>query len=375
MRFIKRNTLYNLCLLSASIIFTLAMLELFLRFFSPPCVFSSMLPLRPHNRMEIHISAKGLAPVAMNTTNKWGLRGAEPPADWDRHYTIVTVGGSTTQCFYLDDSKTWPALLEAKLRAKDPNVWVGNGGIDGHTTRGHILFMKEVIAKIKPKAVILLVGVNDLGLSLSEEKRVNGSQADTNKPSWAVRYFGWSRLFQILYTWKQVLFDKATMVNRVSASDFALKPLMEQLPPLPADLSAMLPQLEEYRSNIKEIIRLGRESNVRLIFMTQPLVADDTEHWQGVEGAFYWVKRTNFKLSAASYWRLLDVYNQTLKEVCTEEQVECFDLASAVPHSEDYFYDIGHFNERGAELVADKVAGFLGDLPSGSDHMKSEKGK
>ena len=39
--------------------------------------------------------------------------------------------------------------------------------------------------------------------------------------------------------------------------------------------------------------------------------------------------------------------------------VECFDLASSILHSDLYFYDPVHFTEKGAELTAKRVAEYL----------------
>lgn len=117
-------------------------LEVVLRIVSPPSPFSPLVALRPENRMELHVNLRGVSPVAFHSTNSWGMRGPEPPRDWDARHTIITVGGSTTQCFYLDDHKTWPCLLGEKLHDPYPDVWVGNGGLDGHTTRAHIIFMQ-----------------------------------------------------------------------------------------------------------------------------------------------------------------------------------------------------------------------------------------
>src|SRR6185369_11074013 len=104
-------------LLLASTVFSLGLLELALRIVSPPSLFSPLVPLRPRNRLEIHTAGlKGVSPTGLNTTNRWGLRGDEPPADWQNHYTIITIGGSTTQCFFLDDHRTWPYLLQTRLR-------------------------------------------------------------------------------------------------------------------------------------------------------------------------------------------------------------------------------------------------------------------
>jgi hypothetical protein len=55
-------------------------------------------------------------------------------------------------------------------------------------------------------------------------------------------------------------------------------------------------------------------------------------------------------------------------EVCGEEGVLCFDLASAIGHDPGYFYDMMHFTEAGAAAAGDTLAGFLlgaGILPDG----------
>jgi lysophospholipase L1-like esterase len=352
--FFKRIALF---LISLSL--CLVALEIFLRVVSPPSPWSPRLPLQPKNRIELHVNLKGVTPVAIHSTNSLGLRGDEPPANWNQSYTIVTIGGSTTQCFFLDDHKTWPYLLGQNLRDRYENVWVGNGGLDGQTTRAHIIFMEEVISRLRPKAVVLLVGANDLGLSLREDRRLRGNGFDAGRPIWYIRLFGRSRLFQILFLWKQALVDDVKVVNKSGDGDQTFKPLPQGTEQLPADLGTLLPTLNEYRQNIERIIQLGRSDNVRVVFLTQPLLYEDTEYWKGIEGNFYWINQTKGRLSAATYWKLLDIYNKTLLETCAKEKVECFDLASAIPHDGNYFYDNGHFNERGATLVAEQVAGFL----------------
>ena len=71
------------------------------------------------------------------------------------------------------------------------------------------------------------------------------------------------------------------------------------------------------------------------------------------------IKKMRGKMSAATIWNFLNIYNKELMKTCGIENVECFDLASAIPHNDLYFYDTAHFTERGAELVAEKVAEFL----------------
>jgi lysophospholipase L1-like esterase len=64
---------------------------------------------------------------------------------------VVFVGDSITQ--------GWGSL------ARDfPNLKVANRGISGDTTRGVLYRLKEDVLDLKPAAVVLLIGTNDIGL-------------------------------------------------------------------------------------------------------------------------------------------------------------------------------------------------------------------
>lgn len=49
-------------------------------------------------------------------------------------------------------------------------------------------------------------------------------------------------------------------------------------------------------------------------------------------------------------------YNETLSKVCRAQHVECIDLASLLPKDTSVFYDDIHFNEEGADKVAEILA-------------------
>lgn len=339
----------------------LLVLEGALRLIAPPSVFSPLIPLRPHQRFTLETAGmRGVAPEGTCSTNKWGLRGDEPPAAWHDYDTILTIGGSTTHCFYLDDHKTWPYLLQGILRTRNPRTWVGNGGLDGHSTRGHILFMREVVPRVKPNAVILLIGVNDLGYSLDPGRREQGNPFES--VSLAYTMFTSSRLLQVLYNTKQVVWNHAPIVHsnhaRAAASDTHYQALSGP-EVLPSDLKEMLPALDEYRSNIRTILSEGKRLGVRVVFLTQPIMVDDAERWRHVSIAPWWGGTWPREISAATLFRLLEIYNATLLQTCAAEKAECFDLASAIPHREEYFYDTVHFTEAGAKLVAEQVGGYM----------------
>lgn len=347
----------RVALVLGSLALSLVAVEAGLRVASPLDPFGSRLALRPRLDMRLHVDLRGVSRTSRHSTNAWGFRGDEPPPPDAGAYRIIAIGGSTTQCFYLDDHKTWPFLLQSKLKASGWSVWIGNGGLDGHSTRGHIVFMEDLVSKIRPDAIIVLAGINDLLYSLDEQRRVQGSRYD--RTSWLTVVYRRSRLAQVLYAWAQVVLGRAVLVRGAGHGNFEPRPLPRDAPAMPADIRTLLPGLPEYRANLARIVELARTMGVRPILMTQPLLFSDSEYWRTIEGGFYWTRAGGTPLSAATYWQMLDAYNRELLAVCASARIECFDLAGHVPHRPEYFYDAAHFTEAGAELAAQEVAEFL----------------
>src|SRR5436305_495443 len=98
----------------------------------------------------------------IHTKNSLGFRGPEPPADFAGWLTIVAVGGSTTECFYLSDGRTWPERLAARLTPELRKVWVNNAGLDGQSSFGHLILTRQALVPLHPKVTLYLVGLNDM---------------------------------------------------------------------------------------------------------------------------------------------------------------------------------------------------------------------
>lgn len=355
----ETNAWKKILTLSFSMVLALLLAELGLRIIRPSSPFSPRLALRPYQRIEMVVSLPGISTHGLQSTNKWGLRGDAPPADWDEWITFIAVGGSTTHCFYLDDSRTWTALLQDSLRCHEERTWVGNGGIDGHSSRGHLLFMQDVVEKLRPDALLFLVGINDLARALVNDKGRRHVHAERVNNNWKDLLFNYSHLAQIAYVFKQIWLEDAKVMPRSRHDSYT---------PVPLDSTAVLPAsrldsllargLEEYTANLQQLIHLGKSFGVKMVFMTQPMLFGSDPRWDNIKGEFFWFTPEG-EISAADYWRGLDLYNSKMIEVCSENNIPCLDLARGFPHDEKYFYDAVHFTEAGAALVAQKIAEFL----------------
>jgi lysophospholipase L1-like esterase len=346
-------------LAGASLVLSLLAAELVLRAVTPGSFFNPRLGLVPHARYTIMVDLPGVTRGGTLSTNRWGLRGEEPPEEWDRYLTIVTVGGSTTANYYLDDGKTWSHVLQETIRESRPLTWVGNGGIPMHASEQHDYFLREVVAGIRPDVVVFLTGANDIGQFLrGEAVLLERPLPERGLREWMFRE---SRLLQILYKLKKVHVDRAPVVAENVDPEFVLLPMPGPDRELPDDLGELLSDPGLYRRRIERLIATCREIGVTPVFLTQPLLFQDDEYWRGIQGGSYWHGGPDSVFSAAANWRMLDYLNRQLIDACREEGVACFDLASKVPHDSEFFYDSMHLTEAGAFLVGRLVGRFMLD--------------
>ena len=120
-----RQAAYNMVLVAVSLGISLLVCEFVLRMISPTAYYI----WRP-GRSAITNPRSDVMPGISGrrkhfTINDRGIRG--DAFSEDQQYRILAIGGSTTECFYQDDSEAWPYLLQERLSAGlARKVWVGS---------------------------------------------------------------------------------------------------------------------------------------------------------------------------------------------------------------------------------------------------------
>ena len=352
----RKTAIGGTVLMTISLIIAFVVAEVALHALLPQSIFNPRFGLRPYQNTDLEVELPGVTPGGTLSTNMWGLRGEDPPGQWDEYLTIVTVGGSTTANYYLDDDLTWSHVIQNRLREIHPQTWVGNGGIPRHSADTHSLFVREVLSIIKPDIALFLVGVNDMGPLL----RGSGGAVD-RLPDSGIRQslFSHSMVLQTLYKLKKVYLDGAPVISESVDEYYHEVPMVEEEIPLPDDIHDLLEDPGYYRQRIRLIIEECRSLGITPVFMTQPLLFQDNEYWRGVLETQQWVGGSDRPISAASFALMLEMLNSDLIEVCLQEDVAVFDLASEIPHSRDYFYDSMHMTEAGAALTGSLSSEFL----------------
>lgn len=94
------------------------------------------------------------------------------PAEAQTRPVILAFGDSLTAGYRLDRDQAWPTLLQKQIDQANMKYRVINAGISGETTAGGLARLPALLAREKPRLVILELGANDAlrGLSLSQAK-------------------------------------------------------------------------------------------------------------------------------------------------------------------------------------------------------------
>jgi hypothetical protein len=337
----------------------------------------------------------GIKGIKNFTINEQGIRGdlllknteekavsGETVKVWPGKFTCnrLFLGGSTTECLYLDDKETWWYLWDSISGGAENELTTGSIGKSGITTRELYLHMKYVVPQLKyTNEVIIMPGLNDLMKRLSADTSFNNNFQFTEavEDSLVNTIFlchgrkhekTWWRktaLFHTLQNFYHRLKPKGVewMIQDDKGKSLAVwrenrKNALAVIDSLPDLTTALM----EYKRNLQLIYREGRRQGLGVLFITQPSIYKDTMStyeqgllWMGGIGAYQQEKGHSY-YSVKALKRGMEMYNNALREFCRENNIPWIDAAAALPQDTSVFYDDCHFNESGARLMAEYLS-------------------
>nr|WP_294906068.1 SGNH/GDSL hydrolase family protein [uncultured Lacibacter sp.] len=352
----------NLKALLFGLLVALVLCEIVLRIYNPFTNFTKQGKLvLPANQQTVFDNQwiKQLDAKISYSRNALGFRGPMPNDSIHKLNSIITVGGSTTECRFLSDSTTWPFLLSEQLKDSIPNLWVNNAGIDGHSTFGHLLLMKEYISKLKPKYVVLLTGVNDVETEkpesfdvMNENKLQYGSakafiKSLLNKTEIGATVF---QLYNIRSAYKKGLIHKEIDFTQLRDTTYTPTYIQETVAKQQSYLSG-------YKARLQEIVTLCKANQIQPILLTQPsLFGSFTDSSTGIKMDLKFHESNPGKNNLLQE-QVLEEYNNVVRSFSTQAAV--IDLAKLMPKNTAYYYDFIHFNKQGAVKMAEILSNKL----------------
>ncbi len=346
--------------------------ELFLRISNLPA--DKLTNNLPNLRFTLNPAYKilpGLDQQISFTTDAMGFRTTKP-VDYahkkENATRIITIGGSTTESFYIDDQKTWPALLEKyldKYFESQSSVEVINTGRAGEYANQHLAKMKEYL-KFSPDIYVVLLGFNDMtsyfrGLYrdnvVGVKKIRSGLDEFYDSFKELARSTRTYRLFSLSYN---IIFNQKSFPT-MDPRGQVVQALRERVK------SARVVDLPlenigadtKFKGAVADIANFCVSEKIKCVLMTQPTIYFDKmpAELEGMIG--FAPELSGSKFSTGQLAKTMDDYNSVLLNSTVNEYVHVLDLAKELPKDQSVFYDDVHFNNFGSEKVAKKLFEFI----------------
>jgi lysophospholipase L1-like esterase len=319
-----KRALFQLTLAIAAIIATLAVLEVLLRVAGFSATPVQIQAGRQTDQRTLHVfEDQNFEPDPdliwrprrnHSVFNSQGFRGPELTADKPAGTArVFTVGDSNTLGWAGEDGPNWPGELSTLIARDRAGVSVVNAGVWGYASYQGLRRFTEVLAW-QPDMVFVSFGSNDAHFVLQSDKDYDARTFRNTGPGRAIEGF---RLGELLLSALDRTPQASSLGPRVT--------------------------LDDYRENLREIVRRGRAKHVQVILLTRPYNgAIQNETWWKNRGADY---------------------NTATSEIAAEMGVPLVDVYSYFKHLDEHFADESHFTAQGhkiaASIIYDHIKGLL----------------
>jgi lysophospholipase L1-like esterase len=290
------------------------------------------------------------------SVNNLGYRGdslaiPKPPGE----VRVFMVGGSTTECVFLDDREAVTRRLQDRLRAAYPglNVRVYGAGKSGDRSWDHVAMVAHRIAHLQPDLIVVFAGVNDV---LAGAGRRDYLMRDTVAPP----------TFKELFKEAATEFQLPRLVLRAGSRTDPNQPdirteyrrLARRARGLPLADAPPSENVRPYEENLRTLAGIARAQGVRMVFMTQAT----TWHVRDPRPSeWHWMVGTRVRYREADLDAAMGRYNDAMRRAAAANGAPVFDLARSIPRTADFFYDDVHFNVAGADAAAALLTRFIVD--------------
>ncbi|ETR74157.1 MAG: Esterase, SGNH hydrolase-type [Candidatus Magnetoglobus multicellularis str. Araruama] len=249
-------------------------------------------------------------------------------------FTVLFLGGSTTQCSYVQEKLRFPALVSTILNKNGLKVNTINSGRAGNTLHDSINIFFNYLYKFKPDYTVIMHATNDRGV-LNRDHNYHSRMGQEVTFKQLLKWLGQSlsriQIIGLLRLTITKIFGKKFEYTGISS--------IEQEKPSDIDTTPFYIRLKIFVNMVKHMGTIP-------ILMTQPLAN----------------VRTNISpdwLNTPDQLKL----NEIIRLAAKEQNVSLIDLSSymkTVPdyenHIEKYLYDGIHVSDMGSKLYANYIS-------------------
>jgi hypothetical protein len=266
--------------------------------------------------------------------------------------SLVFLGGSTTECMFVDEENRFPfvagAILEQET-GKKINAY--NGAMAGTNTLNCIDVLVNKVLPLKPRVVVFMENINDLSTLLYE-----GTYWNHNT---------WRSPIQTLYKHESLglLLKEIFIPNITAAYKNLTLTLLRREQDQFAAYRGKKPQVDkgklnqEFAMNLQTIVDICKVRGIIPVLMTQ--ANRITDRPDPVIKTYVGRFGEHASLGYQDFKEIYDSFNATIRQVGQRNQVLVIDLAAEIPPDKTYIYDLVHLNDTGSRYAAGLIAARL----------------
>ncbi|MCE5272077.1 GDSL-type esterase/lipase family protein [bacterium] len=363
----NRPVTSKLLLMAAGLSFVLILAEISLRVFNPVEFRVRgdriILPTNKSYSFRNSLTDK-LDSLITVRRNSLGFRGPEPPRQFDRFLSLITVGGSTTECVFLSEGESWTDIAGQELdcHCGIGPLWINNAGLDGHSTFGHLVLMQGYIVRLRPKVAVFLVGHNDIGrddLSDFDLNQVVGIKKKSVK-EFLLSLCNYSDFMALCYNGYLKYKARGRGIDHKIIDFKSLAHLEIDSTAIQAIKTRLGGEyLVNYGRRLERLVEICRANGIKPVFITQPvLYGEGIDPLTGVDLGTLVPDRRFFAATenGKADWAVVEMYNDVTRQVARQNGVLLIDLAHRLPKSSEYYYDYIHYSKAGGRAIGQIVA-------------------
>ncbi|OGR31520.1 MAG: hypothetical protein A2139_04095 [Desulfobacca sp. RBG_16_60_12] len=274
--------------------------------------------------------------------------------------TIAFLGGSTTECTYVEEENRFP-YLTGRLIEQQTGLKVNsyNAGRSGANTLHCLNILLNRVVNLKPDVVVLMENINDLAILMYEKTywNTNPSRSPLQERLPNFKTVG-QDLRQIFYLVRDLTFPnlsrelkKLSPFGRKAKGD-EFKDVRGQKITIDQDML-----VREFSLNLQTFINICRARGITPVLMTQ--ASRLTDHPDPPIKQIMHQLEISQGITYGEFKAAFDRLNRTIRDVGAKNQVRVIDLAGEIPPVKENICDVAHFNDRGSRLVAARLAAGL----------------
>ncbi len=269
--------------------------------------------------------------------------------------SLVFLGGSTTECMFMDEANRFPYVVGAILEQQTgKRINSYNGGLSGNNSLHAIDLLVNKVIPLEPRVVVFMEDINDLSTLLY--KKTYWSSNNVRAPLETLekgKLLGKLLKESLIPQLNEAYRDFKGALSSREEDEFAQERGMK-LAVDPAGLA------REFARNLEIFVDICRDRDITPVLMTQANRV--TANPDPVVAAYIAKCGRDTGISYQEFKGLYDLFNETIREVGRQKGVLVIDLAREVPPDKEHLYDLVHFIDAGSRLAAQIIAAQLRPL-------------